>query len=109
MTATRVLCAIFAALLLPTIVTPAHAAELGGESPEALITKLRAASETEDFGKLAALLAPDARLEMAQGLWAGATMMVAMSSSMGDLAAEMGQTLGEETEEGKAESAKTKA
>lgn len=109
MTATRVFCAVLAALLLPAISAPAHAAELGGESPEALITKLRAASETEDFGQLAALLAPDARLEMAQGLWAGATMMVAMSSSMGDLAAGMGEALGEDTEEGKAQAAKAKA
>lgn len=81
----------------------------GAESPQALIAKLRAASETEDFGRLAALLAPEARLEMAQGLWAGATFMVAMSSSMGEMAAQMGEAVGGETEEGKAKAAKAKA
>ena len=101
--------ALVALLLTPVFSAPVRAAELGGESPEALVAKLVAASETEDFGQLAALLAPDIRLEMAQGLWAGATMMVAMSSSMGDLAAGMGEALGEETEEGKAQAAKAKA
>jgi hypothetical protein len=84
------------------------AAALGAESPQALVERLRNAASKEDFGELAACLAPAARLEMAQGIWVGATMMIAMSSAMGDMAAGMGEAM-DESEEGKANAAKAKA
>ncbi len=61
------------------------------------------------LGELAACLAPDARKEMAQGIWVGATMMIAMSASMGDMAAGMGEAMGESTPEAKEQAAKAKA
>jgi hypothetical protein len=92
-------------LLVPAVQA---APTLGAESPQALVERLRKAANTEDFGELAACLAPDARLEMAQGIWVGATMMIAMSSAMGDMAAGMGEAM-DESEEGKANAAKAKA
>jgi hypothetical protein len=80
----------------------------GADSPQALVERLRKAANTEDFGELAACLAPDARLEMAKGIWVGTTMMIAMSSAMGDMAAGMGEAM-DESEEGKANAAKAKA
>lgn len=95
------------ALLLAPALEAAE--QLGAESPQAVVTRLRAAAETENFGELATLLAPDARAEMAKGIWAGTTMMIAMSSAMGDMAAGMGEEMGEQTEEAKAQAAKAKA
>lgn len=85
------------------------AEQLGAESPQAVVEKLRAAAVDENFGELAKILAPAAREEMAKGIWGGATMMIAMSSAMGDMAAGMGEAAGEETAEAKAQAAKAKA
>lgn len=96
-------------LLAPVL----EAAEPGAESPAALVERLRTAGDKEDFAELAACLAPAARMDMAKGLYAGATMMVAMSSAMGEMAGNMGEALGgamgEESAESKAAAAKAKA
>ena len=104
--------ALLASLLL--LAPLAEAAEsiapnLGAESPEALVERLRASALTEDFGELAACLSPAAREEMAKGIWAGATMMIAMSASMGEMVSGLGEEMGEQSEEAKAEAAKAKA
>lgn len=104
----RTLALLAGALLLAPAAVPA-AEQLGAESPQAVVEKLRIAAESENFGELATLLAPAAREEMAKGIWAGATMMIAMSSAMGDMAAGMGEELGDQTEEAKAQAAKAKA
>lgn len=101
---------IAAALLAGLLLAPAlQAAEApGAETPQALVERLRNAADKEDFGELGACLAPEARLEMAKGIWIGTTMMIAMSSAMGDMAAGMGEAM-DESEEGKANAAKAKA
>lgn len=99
--------ALAAALLLAPVARAAEAP--GADSPAALVERLRGAAENEDFGELAACLAPDARKEMAQGIWVGATMMIAMSASMGDMAAGMGEAMSDETPEAKEQAAKAKA
>jgi hypothetical protein len=89
-----------------------QAADLGGDSPAALVERLRAAAKNEDFGELAACLAPAARKEMAIGIWIGSTMMIGMSAAMGDMAVDMGEgmaeAMGAESEEAKAQAAKAK-
>ncbi len=100
--------ALAATLLLAPAAARADEA-LGAESPQALVEKLRSAAEKEDFGELAACLAPQARLEMAQGIWVAATMMIAMGSSMGDMAAGMGEAMSEDDAQAKEQSAKAKA
>lgn len=67
----------------------------GAESPEALVERMKAAFENEDFAEVARCIAPDSRATMAQGVYLGATMMVAFSS--------MGVAMGEAMAEGLAE------
>ena len=86
-----------------------RAEPMGAESPQAVVEKLKAATQEENFGALATLLAPEARAEMAKGIWAGTTMMIAMSSAMGEMAVGMGEEMGEQTPEAKQQAAKAKA
>jgi hypothetical protein len=91
-------------ILLVGLVSPLAAqTPAGADSPAALVERLRQAAAEENFGELSACLAPDARREMAMGLWAGTTMMLGMSAAMTEMAAGMGEAVaGEEmTEEAK--------
>ncbi|HSM52133.1 MAG TPA: hypothetical protein VLA75_12100, partial [Thermoanaerobaculia bacterium] len=64
----------------------------GAESPEALVARMKKAAENEDMREMAACMEPEARKEMAEGMFLGATMMVAfsgMAEGMGEMAGEM--------------------
>ena len=71
----------------------------GAETPEALLARLEAAFETEDFGEIAACLAPEERAEMALGLLLAGGMMAAFAQMGGEMAGEMAEALSEDDEE----------
>jgi hypothetical protein len=107
--ARRATAALLAAGLCAPPLAAASSRPLGAESPEALGRRLTAAAESGDLGEIAACLEPAARAEMALGLLAGVSMMMAftqMGADMaGGLAAEMGEAISGEalTPEQKAE------
>ena len=64
----------------------ATSAAPGGESPQAVVDRMRKAGESKNFPEAVACLSPNARKDMATALYLGATMMVAfsqMGSQMG--------------------------
>lgn len=67
----------------------------GGESPQALVERMAAAAENGDFRDLAACMDPESRSEMAQGLLAATTMMVAFADFGGAMAGEMAEGMAE--------------
>lgn len=81
----------------PTAAPDAQAAvpariPLGAETPEALVARMKKAAENEDLREMAACMEPEARKEMAEGMFLGASMMVAfsgMAQGMGEMAGEM--------------------
>src|ERR1051325_3742599 len=87
----------------------------GAESPQALVARLRAAAEENDFPELVDCIAPKERQEMAAGLVLGTTMMVAFMDMGSEMATGMGQAMtegmsgSEMTAEQKAEMEKGKA
>lgn len=65
---------------------------LGAESPEALVERMRKAAEEKNVRELAACMEPESRRQMAEGMFLGASMMVAfsgMAEGMGEMAGEM--------------------
>lgn len=93
---------------------PVRAAEapLGGETPEAVVERLRAAAVAEDFRELGACMAPEARKELAIGIYLGSTMMIGMAQAMGGMGADMGagmaEGLGADDKEAKKQAEKAK-
>ena len=91
--------------LLPSL-RLAAASELGAATPQELIVRLAAAAESEDFGELAACVAPDDRAALTMMLLVGAGMMAAfaqMGVGMAESMAEgMAEAFGAETEPGEA-------
>jgi hypothetical protein len=73
----------------------------GAESPQALVARMRAAAEKDDFPGLVDCIAPSERREMAAGLVLGTTMMVAFL----DMGSEMAMGMGEAMAEGMSEAA----
>ena len=113
-------------LLLALAIVPlpllAAAKQPGAESPQALVARLRAAAEKNDFPELVDCIAPKERREMAAGLVLGTTMMVAFLDMGSEMAMGMGQAMAEgmsgtemtaeqkaEMEKGKAEAKKKTA
>lgn len=82
----------------------------GADSPQAVVERLRNASEKKDFGEMIACLSPDDRAEMAVMMLAGAGMMAAFAGMGGDMASGMGEAMmGEDaTPQQKAEMEKSK-
>lgn len=87
-------------LLLTIAVVPlpllaASAKQPGADSPQALVARLRAAAEKNDFPELVDCIAPKERREMAAGLVLGTTMMVAFMDMGSEMATGMGQAMAE--------------
>ena len=107
-----------ALLFLALVVSPLPllaAKQPGAESPQALVARLSAAAEKNDFPELVDCIAPKERQEMAAGLVLGTTMMVAFMDMGGDMMMGMAQGMAEGmsgselTAEQKAEMEKGKA
>jgi hypothetical protein len=85
----------------------------GGESPQAVVERMKAAAETEDLGEMAACLAPQDRaaLSLTMVLVTGMVMAFAsMGAGMGEAMGEaMEDAMGEMTEAEKQEMAQKKA
>lgn len=105
-------------LLLAFVALPSTllaAKQPGAESPQALVARLKAAAQANDFGELVDCIAPTDRREMAAGLVLGTTMMVAFMDMGSDMAMGMAQGMAEGmsgsemTAEQKAEMEKGKA
>jgi hypothetical protein len=108
--------AVAALLFLAALPLPLLAAtQPGAESPQALVARLKAAAQKNDFGELVDCIAPTDRREMAAGLVLGTTMMVAFMDMGSDMAMGMAQGMAEGvsgselTAEQKAEMEKGKA
>jgi hypothetical protein len=108
--------AAFTLLALAALPLPLLAAKQpGAESPQALVARLSAAAEKNDFAELVDCIAPKERREMAAGLVLGTTMMVAFMDMGSDMAMGMAQGMAEGvsgselTAEQKAEMEKGKA
>ncbi len=73
--------------------SPVRAADmqLGAESPEKVVERMRRSAEKKDFRELAACLAPEPRKELAQMIWMGATMMIGMATTMGTMGTQMAE------------------
>ncbi|HEX5758280.1 MAG TPA: hypothetical protein VF121_03720 [Thermoanaerobaculia bacterium] len=110
------LCAVL--LILPVA---AHAAAakaaakssvpLGADSPQALVERLTAAAETQDFAEVAASLAPPDRAMMSMMMVLAATMMTAFSQMGSQMASGMAEAFQDEesmTDEQKAKAAADK-
>ncbi len=67
----------------------------GADSPQALVERMRAAAAAEDFGEIAACIAPAERAQMALGLVAGTGMMVAFMGLGGGMAMGMAEGMTE--------------
>ena len=63
----------------------------GGETPEAVVDRMKKAAADKNMPELVACLAPQARQEMSAAMYLGATMMVAFSQ----MGAEMGGAMAE--------------
>ena len=108
--------------LLASPLPLAAASQPGAESPQALVAKVRAAAEKNDFPGIVDCIAPAERREMAAGLVMGTTMMVAFLDMGSGMAMDMGEAMAEgmsgseltaeqkaEMEKGKAEAKKKSA
>ena len=86
------------ALLLVSLPCLAAQKPYGGETPQAVVARLRAAADGKDMAEVMACLAPDARREMAMMMTAGVGMMVAFAGMGSEMAGGMAEALsGEET------------
>ena len=105
--------ALFALVALPLPLLAAK--QPGAETPQALVARLRAAADKNDFAELVDCIAPTERREMAAGLVLGTTMMVAFMDMGSDMAMGMAEGMAEGmsgselTAEQKAEMEKGKA
>jgi hypothetical protein len=87
---------------------PARGAD-GGETPQAVVDRMKKAAEAKNFAEVAACLSPKARQEMSAAMYLGATMMVAfsqMGSQMGGAMMEGMAAMGAETSEADKQKAK---
>jgi hypothetical protein len=85
--------ALAVALLLASHAAVALAATqpYGGESPEAVVERMRAAAESEDLGEMAACLSPDDRATLSLTM----VMMTGMVMAFAAMGAEMGEGMAE--------------
>ncbi|HEY6115468.1 MAG TPA: hypothetical protein VI172_05875, partial [Candidatus Dormibacteraeota bacterium] len=101
-----------ASMLLALAVLPLPllaAKQPGAESPQALVARLRAAAEENDFPELVDCIAPKERQEMAAGLVLGTTMMVAFMDMGSEMASGMAQSMAEGMGDNSAQTAEQKA
>lgn len=99
-------------LLLATAVVPLPllaAKQPGADSPQALVARLRAAAEKNDFPELVDCIAPKERQEMAAGLVLGTTMMVAFMDMGSEMASGMAQGMAEGMGDNSGQTAEQKA
>jgi hypothetical protein len=101
------------ALFLPAAATAAAGSSvpLGADSPEALVKRLNAAAEKNDFAEIAACLAPPDRAAMSMMMVLAATMMTAFMGMGSEMATGMAEAFQDEasmTAEQKAQAAAEK-
>lgn len=96
-------CLAVGAMLLLTV-APAFAEAPGADSPEALLERMKRASENEDLPEMMACLSPKARGQMASMMYLMATMVVAFAQMGVEMGSGMAEGLaGDATDEQKAE------
>jgi len=96
-------CLVFGGILA-ALAAPVWAEAPGADTPEALVERLKQATEKEDLGEMMACLTPQARGEMAAGMYLAATMVVAFSQMGVEMGGSMADSLSEDaTDEQKAE------
>jgi hypothetical protein len=83
------------AMLLVSLPCLAAQKPYGGETPQAVVARLRAAADGKDMGEVMACLAPDARREMAMMMTAGVGMMVAFAGMGSEMAGGMAEGMAE--------------
>lgn len=66
----------------------------GGETPQALVSRMKSAAEKDDLPGIIACLSSKSRTEMTMGLYLGATMMVAFSQMGVEMGGSMAESLG---------------
>jgi len=79
--------------------------EMGAETPEALVERMKKAAADQNIAEMAACMSPKSRTEMAMGMYLGATMMVAFS----EMGLEMGGAMAGGMDEMMSEEDKKKA
>ncbi len=77
--------------LVWALAAPLAAEPPGAATPQALVARMQAAAAKNDLGELMACMAPDDRREMAIGMVAGVTMMVAFMGMAGGMAEGMAE------------------
>ena len=85
------------ALALVLVSLPCLAAKkpYGGDSPQAVVERLKGAADANDLGEVMACLAPDSRREMAMMMTAGVGMMVAFAGVGSEMAGGMAESMAE--------------
>lgn len=103
---------VFIALLLVALPAAAEVAKpYGGETPQALVERLKAAAAAEDMAGVAACMAPDDRAALALTMTAVTGMVIAFAGMGSDMAGGMAEAMGDEemSEEDKKEMEEQKA
>jgi len=91
------------ALVLAALVSPVPslaAKPPGGDTPQAVVARMKAAAEHEDFKEMVECIAPAQRKEMAVGLVLGTTMMVAFLDMGSEMAMGMAEGMSEAMADG---------
>lgn len=99
------------ALALLLVALPAAAARkpYGGDSPQDVVARLKAAAEGQDMAEVMACLDSDSRREMAMMMVAGVGMMVAFSAMGTEMAGSMAEAMTDGATEGEDDEAAAKA
>jgi len=100
------------ALVLAALVSPVPslaAKPPGGDTPQAVVARMKAAAEHEDFKEMVECIAPAQRKEMAVGLVLGTTMMVAFLDMGSEMAMGMAEGMTEAVSDGAEPTAEQKA
>lgn len=74
----------------------AFAGQPGADSPQALVERVKQAAEEKNLAEIANCLDPKSRLEMTQGIYMAATMVVAFSQMGLEMGAGMGEAFAED-------------
>jgi hypothetical protein len=94
---------VLVALLLVSLAAPVAlfaAKPPGGDTPQAVAARMKAAAEHDDFKEMVECIAPAQRKEMAVGLVLGTTMMVAFLDMGSEMAMGMAQGMSEAMTDG---------
>ena len=90
---TAVAAALMLSLVVPRLVLAADAG--GAASPQALVARLQAAAEKNDFAEMAACIAPDERAEMALMMAVMGGMVIAFMDMGGEMASGLAEGMAE--------------